>query len=62
MAYGTKKERSAIAKKAVAGKDIGKPGKSFKDVAAAAAKKYGSKEAGQRVAAAAMWKSQTKKK
>ena len=62
MAYGTAKQRSTIAKKAAAGKDIGKAGKKFKEVAAKAAAKYGSKEAGQRVAAAAMWKAQTKKK
>lgn len=52
----TKKEKSAVAKKAVAGKDIGKKGKGFEKVAKAAEKKYGSKEAGEKVAAAAMWK------
>ena len=52
------KERSALAKKARAGKDIGKKGKGFKAVAAKAAKQYGSKEAGERVAAAAMFKQQ----
>jgi hypothetical protein len=46
----------AVVKKARAGKDIGKPGKKFGEVAAKAAKKYGSAEAGKRVAAAAMWK------
>lgn len=59
---GTKKQRSAIAKKAKQGQDLGKPGKGFKAVAAKAAKKYGSAEAGKRVAAAAMWKNLTKKK
>ena len=57
----TKKEKSAVAKKASAGKDIGKKGKGFEKVAKAAEKQYGSKEAGQKVAAAAMWKNQAKK-
>ncbi len=57
----TKKEKSAVAKKAASGKDIGKKGKGFEKVAKAAEKQYGSKEAGQKVAAAAMWKSQAKK-
>ena len=52
----TKKEKSAVVKKAKAGKDIGKKGKGFADVAAKAAKTYGSKEKGEKVAAAAMWK------
>tara|TARA_R110002020_G_C16233895_1_gene768620 strand:+ start:1084 stop:1566 length:483 start_codon:yes stop_codon:yes gene_type:complete len=52
----SKDEKSKIAKKASAGKNIGKPGKNFDKVAAKAAKKYGSKEAGEKVAAAAMWK------
>jgi hypothetical protein len=52
----TKKQKSDVAKKAKAGKDIGKKGKGFEKVAAKAAKQYGSKEAGKRVAAAAMWK------
>ena len=52
----TKKEKSAVVKKAKAGEDIGKKGKGFKDVAAKAAKEYGSKEKGEKVAAAAMWK------
>jgi hypothetical protein len=38
------------AKKARAGKDIGKPGKSFAKIAKSAGKKYGSKAAGERVA------------
>ena len=57
----TKKEKSAVAKKAAAGKDIGKKGKGFEKVAKAAEKQYGSKEVGQKVAAAAMWKNQAKK-
>ena len=52
----TKKQKSAVAKKARAGKDIGKKGPGFEKVAKAAEKKYGSKEAGEKVAAAAMWK------
>lgn len=52
----SKKSRSAVVKKARAGKDIGKKGKNFDKVANKAAKEYGSKEAGERVAAAAMWK------
>ena len=46
------KEKSAVAKKATAGKDIGKPGKSFDKVAKAA----GGGEKGEKIAAAAMWK------
>lgn len=57
----TQKEKSAVAKKSAAGKDIGKKGKGFEKVAKAAEKQYGSKEAGQKVAAAAMWKAQAKK-
>ena len=52
----SKKEKSAIAKKAIAGKDIGKKGKSFEKVAAKAAEQYGSAEKGAAVAAAAMYK------
>jgi hypothetical protein len=52
----SKKEKSATVKKAKAGGDIGKPGKGFAKVAAKAAKEYGSKEKGEKVAAAAMWK------
>jgi hypothetical protein len=42
------------AKKAAAGKDIGKPGKTFSKIAAGAAKRYGSEEAGKRVAGAVL--------
>ena len=56
----TKKEKSALSKKAHAGKDIGKKGKGFEKVAKAGEKQYGSKEAGQKVAAAAMWKAAAK--
>lgn len=58
----SKKERSSLAKQAVAGKDIGKKGKMFDKVAESAAKQYGSKEAGQRVAAAAMFKARAQRK
>lgn len=44
------------AKAAAAGKDIGKPGKQFSKIAASAAKKYGSKAAGERVAGAVLKK------
>lgn len=57
-----KKERSNLAKQASSGKDIGKKGKMFDKVAEAAAKQYGSKEAGQRVAAAAMIKARASRK
>jgi len=56
----TKKEKSAVTKKARAGGDIGKKGKGFEKVATTAEKQYGSKEAGQRVAAASMWRGQAK--
>lgn len=52
----SKKKRTSVVKAARAGKDIGKKGKSFAKVAAKAARKYGSAEAGRRVAGAAMWK------
>ena len=58
----TAKEKSAVVKKAKAGKDIGKKGPGFAKVEKAAEKEYGSKEAGQKVAAAAMWKAQAKRK
>jgi len=48
----TKGEKSAVVKKAKAGGDIGKPGKSFDKVAA----KAGGGEKGKKIAAAAMWK------
>ena len=52
---GTFKERSAMAKKARAGKDIGEKGKNFEKIAKSAAKKYGSEEAGKKVAGAVMY-------
>jgi hypothetical protein len=48
----SKAEKSAVVKKAKAGGDIGKPGKSFDKVAKAA----GGGEKGKKIAAAAMWK------
>lgn len=54
------KQRSSVVKQARAGKDIGKPGKHFAEVAANAAEKYGSAERGKKVAAAAMWRNQAK--
>ena len=56
-----KKDRIALAKKAIAGKDIGRKGKMFDKVAAKAAKKYGSAEAGKAVAAA-MYKGMASRK
>jgi hypothetical protein len=44
------------AKKASAGKDIGKPGKMFSKIAKSAGKEYGSKAAGERVAGAVLAK------
>lgn len=54
----TKKEKSAVVKKAKAGGDIGKKGKGFEKVEKAA-KKGGAKDP-KAVAAAAMWKGQAK--
>jgi len=48
----TKKQKSAVSKKAKAGKDIGKKGKGFEKVA----KSAGGGEKGKKIAAAAMWK------
>ena len=44
--------KSYSAKMARAGKDIGKPGKNFARIAASAGARYGSAEAGKRVAGA----------
>jgi hypothetical protein len=49
-------KKSYSAKMAAAGKDIGKPGKQFSSIEQSAAKKYGSKEAGERVAGAVLAK------
>jgi len=53
----TKKQKSAISKKAHAGKDIGGKGKNFEKVA----KSAGGGEKGEKIAAAAMWKGEAKK-
>ena len=47
-------ESDYSAKKAAAGKDIGKPGKNFAKIAKTAGAKYGSKAAGERVAGAVL--------
>ena len=52
----TKKQKSNIVKKAKKGEDIGKKGKNFEKISKKAEEKYGSKEKGDKVAAAAMWK------
>jgi hypothetical protein len=48
------------AKKASAGQDIGKPGKNFSKIAKSAGERYGSKEAGERVAGAVLAKLRAK--
>jgi hypothetical protein len=48
------------AKKAAAGKDIGKPGKMFSKIAKSAGKRYGSKESGEKVAGAVLAKLRAK--
>lgn len=53
----TKKEKSAVVKKAKAGGDIGKKGKGFE----ALAKKAGGGKKGEAIAAAAMWKGEASK-
>jgi len=53
-------KKSYSAKKAAAGKDIGKPGKNFEKIAKSAGKRYGSKEAGKRVAGAVLAKLRAK--
>ena len=56
------KTRSYSAKAASAGKDIGKPGKNFSKIAEKAGEKYGSSEAGKRVAGAILAKLRAKGK
>ena len=53
-------EADYSAKKAAAGKDIGKPGKMFSKIAKSAGKEYGSKAAGERVAGAVLNKLRAK--
>jgi len=52
----SKEKKNEVVKKAKGGEDIGEKGKGFEKVAQKAAKEYGSKEKGEKVAAAAMWK------
>ena len=56
------KTKSYSARAARAGKDIGKRGKNFGKIEEKAAKRYGSKAAGERVAGAAFAKLRAKKK
>lgn len=58
MAEGSTGDYSA--KKARAGKDIGKPGKQFAKIAKSAGEKYGSKERGEKVAGAVLAKLRAK--
>ena len=53
--------KSYSAKQARKGKDIGKPGKQFAKIAKGAAKKYGSKKAGKKVAGAVLAKLRSEK-
>jgi len=55
------KEATYSAKAARAGKDIGKPGKAFAKIAKSAAKRYGSKERGEKVAGAVLAKLRAKR-
>lgn len=57
----TKAQRSRAVKQARKGKDMGKKGKNFKKIERKAAKRYGSKKAGERVAGAVFWKNQRRK-
>lgn len=50
------KRKTYSAKAGAAGKDLGKPGKNFAKVEKKAAKEYGSKKAGERVAGAVLAK------
>lgn len=54
-------EATYSAKAARAGKDIGKPGKAFAKIAKSAAKRYGSKERGEKVAGAILAKLRAKR-
>jgi hypothetical protein len=54
----TKAQKSRTVKAARKGKDIGKKGKKFKEVA----RKAGGGEKGKRIAAAAMWKNKKRRK
>ena len=54
-------EASYSAKAARAGKDIGNPGKAFEKISKSAAKRYGSKERGEKVAGAILAKLRAKR-
>jgi len=56
----TEGKKSYSAKQAHKGKDIGKKGKNFAKIAKSAGKKYGSKEAGKKVAGAVLKKLRSK--
>lgn len=60
MSDDSVEEAGYSAKAARAGKDIGKPGKNFSKIAKGAAERYGSKEAGERVAGAVLAKMRAK--
>jgi hypothetical protein len=60
MSDDSVEEAGYSAKSARAGKDIGKPGKNFSKIAKGAAERYGSKEAGERVAGAVLKKLRAK--
>jgi hypothetical protein len=60
MSDDSVEEAGYSAKSARAGKDIGKPGKNFSKIAKGAAERYGSKEAGERVAGAVLNKLRAK--
>jgi hypothetical protein len=60
MSDDSVEEAGYSAKAARAGKDIGKPGKNFAKIAKGAAERYGSKEAGERVAGAVLAKLRAK--
>jgi len=57
-----KKKKTELIKRARKGEDLGKKGKSFKEIAAKAATRYGSKKSGDRVAGAQFWKMAAKGK
>lgn len=49
-------KKGEYVKRAKKGEDLGAPGKTFKGIEASAAKRYGSKEAGKKVAGSIFWK------
>jgi cobalamin biosynthesis protein CobT len=56
----SKGEKSEVVSKAKKGEDLGSKGKNFKKIEKKAAARYGSEEAGKKVAAAVMWKKMAK--